>query len=147
MKTRSKNSKKPPALKQLETALKFIGVPPKKKSWVNAVKTVVDGINFPSKLEASVYNTLKVMEKAGEISNIRTQVTIPLIGKLKWKADFVVFNEKLQVDQVHEAKSGWMDQRFRTILQVWPGAGPYTLHLWQGSYMRPSITKTIKGKE
>lgn len=35
-----------------------------------AVKTVVDGITFPSKKEASRYSQLKLLERAGKISNL-----------------------------------------------------------------------------
>jgi hypothetical protein len=37
------------------------------------VKTLVDGITFDSKKEAKRYSELKILEKAGEISRLRSQ--------------------------------------------------------------------------
>ena len=45
----------------------------------NAHKTVIDGIEFPSKHEANRYCELKLLERAGEISNLRLQVDFELI--------------------------------------------------------------------
>jgi dsDNA-binding SOS-regulon protein len=42
------------------------------------VKTVVDGITFDSKKEAQRYHELKLMEKAGKIRYLRTQVAFHL---------------------------------------------------------------------
>jgi len=36
-------------------------------------KTIIDGITFDSKKEANRYRELKLLEKAGEISNLKTQ--------------------------------------------------------------------------
>lgn len=65
-----------------------------------ARKTEVDGIVFDSKLEAHRYRELKLLEKAGEISDLQLQVKYELIpaqrldGKvveraLNYVADFV----------------------------------------------------------
>lgn len=43
--------------------------------------TTVDGIRFDSKKEARRWCELKLLEKAGEISNLERQVPIPLYGK------------------------------------------------------------------
>lgn len=45
----------------------------------NAKKTVVDGITFDSKHEAQRYRELKLLERAGEISNLQLQVPYDLI--------------------------------------------------------------------
>ena len=42
-------------------------------------KVVVDGIEFASKKEANRYRELKLMERAGEISDLRLQVKYVLI--------------------------------------------------------------------
>jgi hypothetical protein len=49
------------------------------KSKYHAKKTVVDGIKFDSKKEAMRYRELKILEKAGVISDLRLQVPIELI--------------------------------------------------------------------
>ena len=45
----------------------------------NARKTIADGILFDSRKEAKRYLTLRKMEQAGEISDLRTQVVYHLI--------------------------------------------------------------------
>ena len=47
----------------------------------NAKKTVVDGITFDSRREASRYQVLKEQEKAGEISDLRLQQRYELVPK------------------------------------------------------------------
>jgi hypothetical protein len=56
------------------------------------IKTLVDGIKFDSKKEAKRYGDLKLMEKAGEISVLRLQVTFNL-SVCKYKADFVYYDK------------------------------------------------------
>lgn len=53
-------------------------VPRKPRSKYGAIPTVVDGIRFASRAEAKRYGELKLMEKAGEISNLELQPVYPL---------------------------------------------------------------------
>ena len=68
----------------------------------NNVKTVVDGVTFDSKKEAQRYQTLRILEKAGCITDLKCQVAFELIPKqdgeraVKYIADFV-YNEDGQV--------------------------------------------------
>jgi len=61
----------------------------------HAKKTVVDGIIFQSRKEAKRYQELKLMQRAGLISDLRRQVTFELIPKqqgeraVSYIADFV----------------------------------------------------------
>ncbi len=50
---------------------------PKPSKYKN-IKTVVDGITFDSKREASYWNELKLREKAGEIDHLERQVAFDL---------------------------------------------------------------------
>lgn len=58
-------------------------------------KTVIDGITFDSAKEARRYMELKLLERAGEISNLQRQVKYDLIPKrgkersVTYIADFV----------------------------------------------------------
>ncbi len=66
-----------------EADLKKLGeasrrLPEAKPSKYKAVKTTVDGIVFDSKKEAKRYQELKLMEKAGRIRYLRTQVAFLL---------------------------------------------------------------------
>lgn len=44
-------------------------------------KTVIDGIQFPSKLEATRYQQLKLLERAGQITGLELQPRFELIPK------------------------------------------------------------------
>lgn len=49
-----------------------------RKNKFNAVKTVVDGLTFDSKREAARYSQLRLLEKAGQIRNLRRQIKYPI---------------------------------------------------------------------
>jgi hypothetical protein len=51
---------------------------PQKPNKYRAVKTEVDGYRFDSRKEAARYQELKLLEKAGEISNLELQVKFSL---------------------------------------------------------------------
>ena len=61
----------------------------------NAKKTVIENITFSSRKEASRYQELKLLEDAGEISDLQLQKVYELIPKgkgersAKYLADFV----------------------------------------------------------
>lgn len=63
-----------------------------KKSKYGAIKTQIDGHTFDSKKEADYYIELKLKLKAGEIKGFCLQPTFILAAGLKYKADFIVFN-------------------------------------------------------
>jgi len=66
-------------------------------------KTVVDGITFDSKKEADRYVELSIMQKAGTIQGLKTQVPFELIPKqkgeraCKYVADFTYTENGEQV--------------------------------------------------
>lgn len=69
----------------------------------HARKTVVDGITFDSRREASRYEVLKGMESRGEIKDLRLQVRYELIPKhgknraVFYIADFVYVQDGEEV--------------------------------------------------
>ncbi len=71
----------------------------KTTSKYHAKKTVVDGITFDSKKEAMHYQELKLLERAGEIHDLKLQVPFVLIDKspygrqIKYVADFVYYQD------------------------------------------------------
>jgi hypothetical protein len=65
---------------------------PPRRSKYGAVATRVDGIRFASKKEAAYYDTLKLLQKAGEIDFFLMQVPFSLPGGVRYLADFVTFN-------------------------------------------------------
>jgi len=60
-----------------------------KKNKYNAKRTIVDGINFPSELEASYYSHLKIRVLAGEVLYFLRQVPFHLPGGVKYVVDFM----------------------------------------------------------
>ena len=65
---------------------------PKGKSKYKAKKTSVDGHSFDSLKEANYYEELKIRLRVGEIRGFCLQPTFILAPSLKYKADFIVFN-------------------------------------------------------
>ena len=63
-----------------------------KKSKYNARKTNVDGHTFDSQKEADYYCELKLRLQAKEIRGFCLQPIFVLADGLKYKADFIVFN-------------------------------------------------------
>lgn len=78
-------------------------------------KMIVDGIKFDSKLEACRYQELKLMQRAGVISDLKLQVKYELIpaqkidGKVaeracSYVADFVYYDNQLKQQVVEDTK-------------------------------------------
>ena len=63
-----------------------------KKSKYGAIKTSVDGQTFDSKKEADYYCNLKLRLQGGDIKGFCLQPVFILATGLKYKADFIVFN-------------------------------------------------------
>lgn len=77
------------------------------------VKTVVDGITFDSKAEATRYSELRMLEKAGKISKLTLQPAFVIItpgrdwlgkerGPIRYVADFAYYEDDEHV--VEEVK-------------------------------------------
>ena len=62
------------------------------RAFSNAKKTKIDGITFDSKLEADKYIHLKVLEKAGKISELKTQVPFELLTSQERKDNDVIYS-------------------------------------------------------
>ena len=63
----------------------------RRKHKFSAVRTELDGIKFDSKLEASYYQHLKLLQRAGEVVLFLRQTPIHLLGGTKLVVDFQVF--------------------------------------------------------
>jgi len=79
-----------------------------KRSKYGAIKTKVDGVLFASKREAARYSLLKLREKAGEISGLRTQptydITLNGIFICKVKLDFWYFDKTIRQQVIEDSK-------------------------------------------
>jgi hypothetical protein len=61
-----------------------------KASKYHAIKVVIDGIKFDSKKEGARYGQLKIMERAGIITDLKLQPVFEL-STCKYKADFAYY--------------------------------------------------------
>ncbi len=73
--------------------------PPKRAKYGNKI-TLVDGIRFDSKKEATYYEQLKLRQRGGEVHFWLRQVPVHLPGGTKYVLDFVVFLKSGEVQFV-----------------------------------------------
>ena len=71
-----------------------------KRSKYGAIKTNIDGHTFDSKKEAEFYCNLKLRLQAKEIKGFCLQPVFILAEGLKYKADFIVFNNDGTTDVI-----------------------------------------------
>lgn len=84
--------------------------PPRKPSKYKAIATEFDGILFPSKKEANRWAELLILERAGEIRNLRRQIAIKLIGQHAPILTRTGRAMKLTIDFAYEDKRlGWVE--------------------------------------
>ncbi|WP_170326736.1 DUF1064 domain-containing protein [Ruegeria arenilitoris] len=100
----------------------------------NAKRTTVDGITFDSKAEADRWCELKLLQRAGEIRDLKRQVKIGLEGRdgpimtdggkrqRTWTADFVYFDCAL-VAQVIEDRKGHATDKFNLVKSILAAQG------------------------
>lgn len=105
-----------------------------RKHKYGAVRTA-DG--FPSKLERAVFETLRILEAAKEIKDIKRQQTVVLTdAHIRCKIDFSFINLKTGELEYAEAK-GVEGERWRIIEALYRVYGPAPLTVWKGSYTKP----------
>ena len=73
---------------------------PSKNAKYRAYKTSVDGHTFDSLKEANYYKDLKLRLKGNDIKGFCLQPTFILAPGLKYKADFIVFNNDVTYDVI-----------------------------------------------
>lgn len=103
---------------------------------------------FPSKLEAAVYERLKIREGLGEISDIKRQQTVvlqdgPKEMRIAWKVDFSFIDNESGKMVLAEAK-GVATMDFKIKLKLYRKIAPYRLEIWRGDYRRPKVTEVIE---
>lgn len=114
----------------------------RKGSKFGAVKVSHAGYSFGSKLEAATFDILKLMERAGAISDIKTQQSVYLTNsKIQYIADFSAINEAGEL-VYYEAK-GVQTPVWCIKKRLWKHYGPAPLFIFTGSHMNPKMTETI----
>jgi len=101
-----------------------------------AQKVSHDGRSFASKLEAAVYNLLKLREKAGEIEILQAQSHVYLTkSRIHYIPDFKIFDKELNETIWVEAK-GVETATWRIKKKLWEFYGPGRLEIYRGKYTK-----------
>lgn len=73
-----------------------------------AIRTAVDGITFDSKKEARYYSDLKLLERAGEVTDVELQkpfvITINGVLVCTYRADFCFYDTREKRPRVVDVK-------------------------------------------
>lgn len=112
-----------------------------------AKKTVVDGITFPSKLEAKRYGELRMLERSGAITALQRQVPFDLKvnGHLicRYIADFT-YTQTTTGEIVCEDAKGVMTPAFRLKAKLMEAVHGIVIQVWTGR--RQSAPGAAKGQ-
>lgn len=102
------------------------------------------GFSHRSLLERAVCALIRMRELAGELVHEKHEDRIE-IGRAKYVyfADFRVRDAKSSERFWIEAKGNEKCGRWPTTKKQWKAYGPGKLEVWQGSYKRPILVKTI----
>ena len=102
---------------------------------------------FSSKLESAVHQILLLLERAGEITDIKQQVCVELICGIRWKVDFS-YTCVASGEQIWAEAKGLETDRYRICKKLWEGGfGPGPLEIWKGNWRKPIMVETIIPKE
>ena len=86
-----------------------------KKAKYRSYKTSIDGHTFDSLKEANYYNDLKLRLKCNDIKGFCLQPTFILAPGLKYKADFIVFNNDGTYDVIDVKENILLRKKFLRI--------------------------------
>ena len=110
-------------------------------------KVQYDGHSFASKLEAAVYQTLKLREKAREIDITNCQQHVYLTqARIPYIVDFRIFDYSINDFAYVEAK-GFETPEWRIKKKLWSYYGPGQLEIYRGSEKKHFLDETLKVKE
>lgn len=134
------------ALKGLDNAV------PKPRNKYNARSTVVDGMHFPSKLEAAVWAHLKLMEQVWEYREITRYPSVKLPGGVTWKIDIACKESYVDDKQLFCWRPCYVEVKgvetadYKVKLKLYREFGDRPLHIWKGTARKPFITETVLPK-
>ena len=114
---------------------------------VTAKKTILDGIVFDSGEEAKRWAELKLLERAGEISNLRRQIPFQMVVNGTFIGDITIdfqYDEDHNKDILEETK-GWFRPVDRFRMKVWRALYPHLkLVFTNGSHCPRTLHKRRK---
>lgn len=100
-------------------------------------------MSFASKLESALYDLLCLMEKAGEITNIKCQDHVYLTdARIQMIPDFRAYDIKLNTVVYYEAK-GFETAVWRIKRKLWAYYGPGPLRIYMGSHKRLYLAEEL----
>ena len=86
------------------------------------------GRSFHSRGERNRAAQLVLLQRAGEISELAFQVTVPLICGITWCVDFHYVDHELG-QEVYEEFKGFETEAYRLKRKLWSGCGPARLRV------------------
>lgn len=109
-----------------------------------AKRTEFRGRSFASGLEARLFGQLKLLEAAGEVREVRQQVSVWLTeARIEYKADFSAFDVKRGETYWLESK-GFRTPEFNLKLRLYRHYGPGRLEIWEdGGRGRLRLKETV----
>jgi hypothetical protein len=115
-----------------------------KRQKFGAVRVKTPGQTFDSKLEHAVFQILKLRERAGEIKNIRSQVTLRLtLAKIGYRADFTFEDCKTGDTVACEAKGDYPNAIWDLKKRLYKFYGKFKLEIWKGLHTNPQLVEVI----
>lgn len=123
----------------------YLKLKKKKTGWhkYKAIRTLVGGKSFPSRLEASVYQTLQTLLKSGKILSLKEYPVVFLTkARISYKVDFLVEYAEPKETVYVEAK-GIETGEFLLKKKLWKYYGPAKLEIWKRAGDSFNITEVI----
>lgn len=101
------------------------------------------GYSFASKLEAALFDLLKLRERAGEIRDLQCQDTVYLTdARIMYKPDYKFF-EVAENDFAWAESKGFSTDVWSIKRRLWKSYGPGKLYIYKGSHTRLVLDETI----
>lgn len=114
-----------------------------KRTKFKNTKVQTAGRSFDSKLEAAGYQLLLLREKAGEIRNIRQQVSVYLtLARIRYVADYA-FEDVSTGGTIHCEFKGFKTPVWALKRRLYEWYGPGPLEVYEGSHANPKLTEII----
>lgn len=118
-----------------------------KKPWYQQAKiqrTHYAGRSFASALEADLYGYLLLLQRQGEVTDVRCQPHVFLTeARIEMIPDFVVLDTRLEEDIYYEAK-GFETDIYRLKRKLWTVYGPGRLRVFKGRAGRLKMVEEIR---
>lgn len=110
-------------------------------------KVTYEGHSFASKLEAAVFQILKLRQTAKEIEIVKHQDHKYLSqARIQYIPDFKIFDYRVN-DFVWVEAKGFETPEWRIKKRLWSFYGPGRLEIYKGSDKKPFLDETVSIKE